>query len=250
MNAIVSKKDILSAVTTDIVVDAPSYSDPLDFLRTRNSLKIHRLDGLDTLLVSKLAPGFDQGSVDGLGRLLNQISEGRLPGLKYLVFDFAHQGEQVTEAAEGFDELASANARLILDAPVISIAWARSYLAGADLDFALSCSMIVADRSARFSFDADLTTAVGVYGALAQKIGFVKAERLMEGCEVLTAEQMLELGLVKHIVEKGEGIGGAENYVRQCGRRYNASYSMFRAQRISAPPVRRQALSVAAGGRL
>lgn len=247
MCAYISKNDIVSDISTDIVVDSSSCADPLEFFRGCNVLQISRLSGLDTLLASKLSPGFDRGCVDNLKSLLSWVSDGRLPGLKYLVFDFAHQSEQVSGAAEGFDELASANARLILEAPVISIAWARSYLAGADLDFALSCSMMVADRSARFSFDADLVNSVGVYGALAQKIGFVKAERLMERGETLGAEQMLELGLVKHILEKEEGIGGAESYVRQCGRRYNASYSMFRAQRISVPPVRREGLGAAFG---
>lgn len=249
MNAVVSKNDMKSAVPTDTLVSAGSFSDPLDFLRAHHSLKIHRLDDLDTLLVSKLGAGFDRRCVDDLSLLLRKISQGELAGLKYLVFDFAHQGEGAADAAEGFDDLASANAQLILDVPVISIAWARSYLSGADLDFALSCSMMVADRSARFSFDADLTSAVGVYGSLAQKLGFVKAERLMEGGEILGAEQMQELCLVKHIVEKDEGIGGAESYVRQCGRRYNASYSMFRAQRITTPPVRRQSLAAAVGRR-
>ncbi|PWB83971.1 MAG: enoyl-CoA hydratase [Methylocystaceae bacterium] len=249
MGTVVWKKDIDSAVYTEALVDAPSYIGPLDFWKAHDGLKIHRMDDLDTLLISKLSPGFDRECVDNLSLLLRKVSEGGLPRLKYLVFDFAHQGEQVAEAADGFDELASANARLILDAPVISIAWARSYLADADLDFALSCSMMVADRSARFNFDADLTSAVGVYGALAQKLGFVKAERLMEGGEILTAEQMHELRLVKHIIEKDEGIGGAESYVRQCGRRYNASYSMFRAQRISVPPIRRPILNSAVGRR-
>lgn len=245
MNAIVSKNDVMSAVPAEGLVSAASFSDPLDFLEEQTSLTIHRLSDVDTLLVSKPSAGFDRSCVDNLRLLLRKISAGELPGLKYLVFDFAHQGEGPADAAEGFDDLASANAQLILDAPVISIAWARTYLAGADLDFALSCSMMVADRSARFSFDADLTSAVGVYGSLAQKLGFVKAERLMEGGEVLTAEQMLDLCLVKHIVEKDEGIVGAERYVKQCGRRYNASYSMFRAQRITTPPVRRQSLAAA-----
>lgn len=249
MNTVVSQIDVKSVVAAEALASTQAYSDPLDFLEAQTSLKIHRLDDLDTLLVSKLGAGFDQDCVDGLRKLLRKISDGGLPGLKYLVFDFAHRDEGPATAADGFDDLASANAQLILDAPVISIAWARSYLAGSDLDFALSCSMMVADRNASFSFDADLTSAVGVYGSLAQKLGFVKAERLMENGEVLDAEQMQELCLVKHIVESGEGIGGAEHYVRQCGRRYNASYSMFRAQRITMPPVRRQSLGAAASRR-
>jgi enoyl-CoA hydratase/carnithine racemase len=246
MNAVVSKIDMSTVVADETFVSHALPSHDLDAISGRASLKPHRFDDLDTYLVSKLEPGFDRDSIDGLSRLLESISSGGFPELKYLVYDFAHRGDCDGLAADGFDDLASANARLILDAPVISIAWARTYLKGVDLDFALSCSMIVADRGARFCFEADLTSAVGIYGALAQKIGFVKAERLMENGEVLTAEQMQELGLVKHIVEGDQGLTGAESYLRQHGRRYNASYSMFRAQRITAPPVRRQHASAAA----
>jgi len=250
MNAVVSTNGGASAIADETFVAPAGFSDPLDFIRRRSSLEIHRMDDVDTILVSKLACGFDRDSIEGLTLLLGKISEGHLPNLKYLVFDFAHCDEAPAVAADGFDELASATARLILDAPVISLAWARTYLNGADLDFALSCSMIVADRHARFCFEADFASAIGVYGSLAQKLGFVKAERLMENGEILTAEQMLELCLVKHIVENGEGLEGAESYVRQCGRRHNASYSMFRAQRISAPPVRRQVPAPSASRRV
>jgi enoyl-CoA hydratase/carnithine racemase len=249
MNAVVSKIGVESLACGEALVSDEAASGRLDLLGELTSLKIHRLDHLDTLLVSKLTSGFDRTCVDGLNGLLSEISEGRLPSLKYLVFDFGHRDRGPAPAAEGFDDLASANARLILDAPVISIAWARSHLSGSDLDFALSCSMMVADHSASFSFDADLDTAIGVYGALAQKLGFVKAERLLEAGAELGAEQMQELGLIKHIVENEEGIEGAESYVRQCGRRYNASYSMFRAQRITAPPVRRHSVAAAASRR-
>jgi enoyl-CoA hydratase/carnithine racemase len=249
MNAVVSKIDMSTVVADETYVSPADWADDLDFVSRRRALRLHRFDDLDTLLVSKLEAGFDSDSVDGLSLLLEHVSADRLRGLKYLVYDFAHRGDGEPVAADGFDDLASANARLILDAPVISIAWARSYLKGVDLDFALSCSVIVADRDARFSFEADLTSAVGIYGALSQKLGFVKAERLMENGESLTAIEMQELGLVKHIVESGQGFGAAESYVRQHGRRHNASYSMFRAQRITAPPVRRQRLVSASSRR-
>ncbi|MBY6239646.1 enoyl-CoA hydratase-related protein [Methylosinus sp. Sm6] len=250
MNAVVSKIDMSTVVADETYVSPAVLPDELGFVSQRRALTLHRFDDLDTLLLSKLEPGFDGDSIEGLSLLLEHISTDRLRGLKYLVYDFAHRSDCEPAAADGFDDLASANARLILDAPVISIAWARSYLKGVDLDFALSCSMIVADRDARFCFEADLTSAVGVYGALAQKLGFMKAERLMENGEVLTAVQMQELGLVKHIVESDQGVGGAASYVRQCGRRHNASYSMFRAQRITAPPVRRQSAAASASRRV
>ncbi|MBI1866751.1 MAG: enoyl-CoA hydratase [Methylocystis sp.] len=223
---------------------------PLDFLGAHNTLTLQRLEKLDTLVVSKSCSGFDRSCVDELADLLRRIGRGEpigeLTGLKYLVFDFAHEGAGAAEAADGFEELAATNAELILDAPVISIAWTRGFIIGADLDFALSCSMIVAERGARFSFETDPIASIGVYGSLAQKIGFVKAERLMENGEVVGADDMRNLLLVKQVADREAGLEGIERYIGQCGRRYNASYSLFRAQRIAMPPApRRSALAPA-----
>lgn len=55
----------------------------------------------------------------------------------------------------------------------------------------------------------------------------------MENEEVLSAEEMEELFLVKQVVEYDDGRSGIERYVERLGRRYNASCGIFRAQRLS-----------------
>ena len=152
-------------------------SDSLDFLTAQNSLELRRFDKLDMLVVSKLRPGFDRDCVDNLSLLLRKIASGVLSKLKYLVFDFAHRGDDQSHPVDGFDDLVSATSELILSAPVITIAWARSFMSGADLDFALVCSGMVAEREARFSFETDLVSSIGLYSSLARKIGWVKTER-------------------------------------------------------------------------
>lgn len=221
---------------------ADPSSNAASFPEAQSSLTLHPLEKLDALVARKLRRGFARDCVDKLAELLRRIGhgEGDLSRLKYLVFDFAHQGEGRAEAADGYEELASANAELILHAPVISIAWARGFMVGADLDFALSSSMIIAERGARFSFEIDPSASIGVYGSLAQKIGFVKAERLMEKGVVLGAEEMCDLLLAKQVADQEPGLEGVERYVDKSSRRYNASYSLFRAQRIATPPASRQ----------
>ncbi len=242
MSTIIAASDSETAISGDRRAAADPNSNALDLLQTQSSFTLHRLENLDTLVVRKPCRGFDRDCVDKLSELLRRIGrgEGDLSRLKYLVFDFAHQGEGEAEAADGFEELASANAELILEAPVISIAWARGFMIGADLDFALSCSMIVAERGARFSFEVDPIASIGVYGSLAQKIGFVRAERLMEHGVVLGAEEMRDLLLAKQVADREAGLEGIELYVGKSSRRYNASYSLFRAQRIATPPAPRQ----------
>jgi enoyl-CoA hydratase/carnithine racemase len=188
----------------------------------------------DTLVVSKSRAGFNEEAVRRLSGLLSAIASGEIAGLKYLVFDFRHGiGGSASERSEAFEKLIAANAELILSAPVISIAWARSDMRGADLEFALSCSMIVATRGVRFCFDGDSVESFGLYNALAQKMGFVKAERILENGEALSADDMHAHFLVKEVVERDDSPSGIERYVEHHARRYNASFGIFRAQRMS-----------------
>jgi enoyl-CoA hydratase/carnithine racemase len=214
---------------------------PFDLGWARNTLGAHWLQPLDALVVTKSCAGFDQGVIGELRHLLSTIAHGELMGLKYLIYDFAHPADaSKARASEGFEELLAANAGLILEAPVITIAWARTLMGGADLDFALYCSSIIAESSARFSFEGDPQTLLSLYSGMARKIGFVKAERLLEGALTLNAADMLELSLVKEVVEPEPGFAAFEHYVARSSRRYNASCAMFRAQRIAMAPVKRR----------
>ncbi len=214
---------------------------PADLGWGRNALGAHWLESLDTLIVTKSCPGFDRPTVEDLRRLFSAVAQGSFAGLKYLVFDFAHPEPGAAEASEGFEELIAANSELILEAPVISVAWARATMAGADLDFALYCSMIVAEQNARFSFEGAPEALSGLYSALSRKIGFVRAERLIDEGRILSAEDMRDLCLVKEVVEPERGFSAFERYIRRSARRYNASCAVFRAQRIAMSQISRRA---------
>lgn len=211
--------------------------------RAPSSLTKFWLRPLETLVVSKSRAGFDRACVDDLSALVEAIACGELGGLKFLVFDFAHGPADSSSAADGFENLVAANAELILDTPVITVAWASGLMRGADLDFALHCSALVAQREARFSFAGDPFALFGLYAALGRKIGFVKAERLIESNEMLTADEMRDLLIVKDVVETQNRVTAIESYVAQFGRRYNASHAIFRAQRLAMPLIDRRPLN-------
>jgi hypothetical protein len=202
-----------------------------DFKCGSGSLELNRVEGGDVLVVSKLRPGFDEECVDDLTRLLSAISSGRTKRPKYLVFDFAHRRRGDASGSAGFQKLVAANSELILDAPVITVAWVRSFIAGADFEFACHCAMLVAEKDALFSFDGDPDRLFGLYASLARKIGLVRTQGLMETGAVLGAEDMHNLMLAKDVVEPTRGLAAIGDYMRQCGRRHNAAYSIFRAQR-------------------
>ncbi len=191
-----------------------------------------RQDDLQALIVTKTLPGFDAAIVADLRRLVRDVAAGRLGILKFLAFDFAHEGFPFALAADGFDDLVDELSNLILAAPVISVACARADMAGADLEFALACSMFVGERERRFSFAADTTVSLSFYGLLAMKIGFVQAERLMDG-DIVDADRLHDLLLMKEV-------GDADILSQVLGktaRRHNACYGIYRAQRISAQAV-------------
>jgi enoyl-CoA hydratase/carnithine racemase len=194
-----------------------------------------RLTALETLVITKPAAGFSPACIESLRRIVKDVTAGRYGQLKFLVLDFAHAGANESVGASGFGALVHEVANLILWAPVVSIACVRADLIGADLELALACSMIVSEADRRFSFAADPVAALATYGFLSQKIGFVRAERLMERGEVIDSSQMHDLMLVKLVLESGAGLAGLEQFLVRTGKRYNACYGIYRAQRIAAP---------------
>ena len=216
----------------------PSLVEPVvGLVAEMDGLRARRMDELDTIVVTKTAPGFGAAHIAALRELLSDAKAGRLGRLKFLAFEFFHEGEGQPSEDEAFHALLGDVANLILSAPIVTVACARGRMAGADLEFALACSMLVGERGAHFSFAADPIVSIGTYGFLAQKIGFVRAERLMEEGEVLDVAQMQELLLLKSISEDGGGVAGLEHFLRRTARRHNSCYGIYRAQRITSPAL-------------
>jgi enoyl-CoA hydratase/carnithine racemase len=220
------------------VVPSPAPSRPMVEPLIPNSLTLQRFDDLDAVVVTKATPGFTAEAIERLRVLIRDAAAGRLGQLKFIVFDFAHEGEADRAPSEEFQALVGEAANLILQAPVVLVASARGAMAGADLDFALACSMLIGEAGATFSFGADPVISMDTYGFLAQKLGFVRAERLMESADLLSAEQMHGLLLLKHISEPGSGLDGVRQFLTRTARRYNSCYGIYRAHRMAAPAVR------------
>ncbi len=211
------------------------------------SLSAERLKGHQALVIRKTRAGFDHASVKAIADILAAVDRRELDGLRYLVFDFAHGAGDAgagdaRRPAEGFSEIIDATAELIVETPVITLAWVRSLVSGADFDFAMHCSTIIAEQGAGFSFAGDPFGLLGLYAAIGRKVGFVKAERLIESDIVLSAEEARDMLIVREVVEPQAGFAAIDDYLAQFGRRYNASHAIFRAQRMAQPPIDRRDL--------
>jgi enoyl-CoA hydratase/carnithine racemase len=118
---------------------------------------------------------------------------------------------------------------------------------GADLEFALRCSAMLADPAAQFSFDCDPERIGSLYGVLTRRLGLVRAERLLEAGETLDAPAMRELCLVKELVDTRDGLAAIETYLLCYARRYNGNLAILRAQRMAERGVAETSASF--GGR-
>jgi enoyl-CoA hydratase/carnithine racemase len=209
-------------------------------VRSQPVLRSTLFEAREALVLSKTSAGFDAASVAAVMSLLAQLRAGAYPSLKYLVFDFAHGGEGPAGGPEGFADMVAATADLIVATPVITLAWARGRCSGLDFDVAMHCSAIVAESGASFSFEGDPFDLFGLYAALGRRIGFVRAERLIESRRELSAEEAHELMLVRDVAPEAPALTGISAYLAQFERRYNASHAIFRAQRIAEPPIDRR----------
>jgi enoyl-CoA hydratase/carnithine racemase len=214
----------------------PSLVEPvIGLMAEMEGLRARRVDELDAIIVTKTLPGFGAGRTAAVRDIVLNAKAGRLGPVKFLVFDFAHQGSANESPDEDVQTMVAEVGNLILSAPIIAVACARGDLAGADLEFALACSMMIGQEGATFSFDADPIVSVNTYGLLAQKIGFVRAERLMEQSAVLGVAEMKDHYLLKDAFVPGASEDGLLAFLRRTGRRYNSCCGIYRAQRIASP---------------
>ena len=190
----------------------------------------------EALVVTKLRAGLDAGLAANLAEIVQAAGAGRLGRPKYLVLDFAHAPDDAPGAFEPA-ELAKDIADLVLRAPVVPVAFVRAPLSAADVELALSCSLVIAQASATFDFDVDPLQAFELYALVAQKIGFVRTERLMEQGRKPDAAEMKDLLLVHDVIAEDGGLAPLEGLLERHLRRHNSFHSIYRAQRMVARPA-------------
>jgi enoyl-CoA hydratase/carnithine racemase len=199
----------------------------------RQILFLSRLTNINTVVIRKIAAGFPESCVRILEHTLGDIEAGGLGELKFVVFDFAHARDRAEPPGSGFERLLDRLIDLVVASPVITLAWTRGTMRGADLEFALRCSALLADPAAKFSFDCPPERIGNLYAVLTRRLGLVRAERLLESGETLEAAAMRDLCLVKDLVDTHDGLAAIETYLMCYARRYNGNLAILRAQRMA-----------------
>ena len=213
----------------------------------RQTLFLSRLTNINTVVLRKISPGFPDICVRSLDKLFSEIEAGRLGELKFVVFDFAHASSLAEAYGKGVERLMARLRDLVVASPVITVTWARGPMHGADLEFALRCSALLADPAAKFSFDCEPERIGSLYAVLTRRLGLVRAERLLEAGDTLDAPTMRELCLVKDVVDAHDGLAAIETYLLCYARRYNGNLAILRAQRMAERGLAESSASLRSG---
>jgi len=123
------------------------------------------------------------------------------------------------------------------DQPVVTMALVQGDALGGGFETALSCNVIVAERSARFGLPEvlfNLFPGMGAYSLIARRIGAVEAERMILSGRIYTAEELHRIGLVDVLAEDGEGEAALRAWCARQSRSHNAMQAVFRTRNRGA----------------
>jgi DSF synthase len=110
---------------------------------------------------------------------------------------------------------------------------------GGGMEFAISGDVLIAERSAKMGMPEilfNLFPGMGAYSFLSRKVGPVKAEKMILGGCLYSAEKLYEMGIVDVLAEDGEGEQAVLDYIHKEERARNG-YKAFRNAKQYCNPV-------------
>ena len=114
------------------------------------------------------------------------------------------------------------------EVPVVSVGVLQGDALGGGFEGALSFNILIAERGVKMGMPEVLFNAfpgMGAHSLLTRKLGAAKAEQLIFGGKLHSAEEMHELGLVHVLADPGKGRDAARKFVADNARRYKLLHS-------------------------
>jgi DSF synthase len=121
-----------------------------------------------------------------------------------------------------------------LDLPMITIGLAQGDALGGGFESLLSFNVIIAERGAKFGFPETmfgLFPGMGAYSLVARRVGSAFAEEMMLTGRIYSADEMKEVGLVHMVVEPGQGVAAARDYMQRNHRRHVGARAVYKVSR-------------------
>jgi DSF synthase len=125
-----------------------------------------------------------------------------------------------------------------LDLPIVTIALVQGDALGGGFEAALSCNLIVAERSAKFGLPEilfNLFPGMGAYSFLARRLDAARAEQLIFSGRIYSAEELHEMGVVDVLAEDGRGEEAVREYAGKHARRHSAHRAIYQARQRFHP---------------
>lgn len=132
---------------------------------------------------------------------------------------------------------------------VHSIAVVQGDALGGGFEAALCCHTIIAEEGSGMGFPEvlfDLFPGMGAYTFLTRRVAPAQAEKMMLDARVYPVEELLRMGVVDHVVPKGEGLVAARELIRKHQRIGNALRSMNAVRQACRPVSLEELLAVTA----
>jgi DSF synthase len=121
--------------------------------------------------------------------------------------------------------------------PLITMALVQGDALGGGFETALSCDLIVAERSAKMGLPEilfNLFPGMGAYSFLSRRLSPAEATRMIRDGTVYSAEKLHEMGVVDVLANDGEGVYALREYVKENQRWHNAHLALRQAkQRVN-----------------
>ena len=125
-----------------------------------------------------------------------------------------------------------------LKLPITMLALVQGEALGGGFETALSCDVIIAERSAKMGFPEilfNLFPGMGAYHLLTRRIGASLAERMILSGNTYSAVDLYEMGIVDVLAEDGEGQIAVEKYLKSHNQSHSTIRSMKQIRQIVHP---------------
>ena len=135
-----------------------------------------------------------------------------------------------------------------LDLPITMISLVQGQALGAGLEAALSCDVIIAERSSKLGFPEilfNMFPGMGAYNLLARRIGSALAERIILSGKTYTAEELFDMGVIDVVAEDGEGEQAVEEYLKSHNQSHNTIRAMKNIRQIVHPVSQKELFEIA-----
>ena len=121
---------------------------------------------------------------------------------------------------------------------ITTIALVQGDALGGGFESALSCDVLIAERSAKLGLPEilfNLFPGMGAYSLLSRKLDTARAERIILSGTLYSAEQLYDMGLIDVVVDDGQGERAVYDYIKKENRTRNGIHALRKVKQRCNP---------------